>query len=155
MSENDKEARACAERPEARQFDFWVGEWALTWGADEQGSNAITRLWDGCVIQEQFDGAPAMAGYKGMSVSTYDAALGKWRQTWVDSEGSYIDLTGAFANGEMVVFSQRIIDGSEVLFKMRFYNIGENSLDWSWERSDDQGKSWDPRWQIHYQRKGT
>jgi len=151
MSENGK---PCVDSPEARQFDFWVGEWDLTWGEDQQGSNSITKLWEGCAIQEQFDGAPAM-DFQGMSVSTYDAALGQWRQTWVDSEGTYLDLVGEFENGEMVLFNRRTINGIENVFKMRFFNIGLDSLDWTWERSEDQGKTWDLRWQIHYQRKGT
>ncbi len=28
-----------------------------------------------------------------------------------------------------------------------------DSLDWSWERSDDGGKSWKVLWRIHYERK--
>ena len=44
--------------PEARQFDFWLGEWDLTWGKDGRGKNVITSIYDGCVIQERFDGRP-------------------------------------------------------------------------------------------------
>ena len=36
---------------------------------------------------------------------------------------------------------------------MVFKNIAKQSLDWSWERSLDEGKTWQVVWPIHYQRK--
>lgn len=44
-------------------------------------------------------------------------------------------------------------DGRSFLQRMVFYNISENELDWNWERSDDQGQSWQCLWHIHYQRR--
>jgi hypothetical protein len=136
--------------PEKRQFDFWLGDWNLTWGDGQTGTNRIEALWNGEVIQENFDGQPSME-LKGMSVSTYDPALGKWRQTWVDSDGSYIDLTGEFNNNQMILYTTRKIEDAMVQFKMIFYNIAHDSFDWSWERSTD-GQNWTPSWQIHYER---
>ena len=41
-------------------FDFWVGEWNLTWkdpdGSTATGTNIITKILDGTVIQENFTG---------------------------------------------------------------------------------------------------
>ena len=38
-------------RPEQNQFDFWVGEWKLTWpgekGELQHGTNSIRRVLDG------------------------------------------------------------------------------------------------------------
>ena len=53
----------------AKQFDFWLGEWDLTWGEDGRGTNRITLILDEQVIQEEFDGTPAIS-LKGLSVST-------------------------------------------------------------------------------------
>jgi len=137
--------------PEARQFDFWLGEWDLAWGEDGRGRNKITTRYNGCVIEENFDGAPTM-DFKGMSVSTYNPQIHKWQQTWVDSQGSYIHLVGEFKDGRMVLVNQPTASSGKVLFRMVFYNIQQNSLDWDWERSEDGGDSWQPRWRIHYQR---
>lgn len=79
--------------PEARQFDFWIGEWNLTWGDEGKGTNIITSTLGGCVILENFDGTPSIT-LKGMSVSTFNARSGKWEQTWVDNQGGYLDFTG-------------------------------------------------------------
>lgn len=135
--------------PESRQFDFWVGKWDLTWGDDGKGSNSITLDYNGCVIHEKFDGNPS-AGFKGMSISVYNEKAGKWQQSWGDDQGGYFALVGEFKDGEMVLIHKHLIgDGQN---RMRFYNIKENALDWSWEGSED-GETWKMLWEIHYERK--
>lgn len=147
MSEQTKPCRA----PEARQFDFWLGEWDLTWGEDGRGHNSVRTRWDGCVIEENFDGAPSM-DFKGMSVSTYHPQTKQWQQTWVDSQGGYIHLTGGFADGRMTLVNQPLTSDGSVLFRMVFYNIQPDSFDWDWDRSEDGGTTWETRWRIHYRR---
>ena len=136
--------------PEARQFDFWVGEWDLAWGEDKKGSNSISLEYGGCVIQEKFNGSPG-ANFKGMSISVYNERIDKWQQSWGDDQGSYFALVGEFKDGEMVLIHEQ--PTGEGLNRMRFYNIEENSLDWSWEGSKDDGETWNMLWQIHYERK--
>ena len=34
------------------------------------------------------------------------------------------------------------VEGSLALFRMRWENIERDSLDWSWQRSDDDGETW-------------
>ena len=89
------------ESPELRQFDFWLGEWDLTWGESGRGINRITAVLDNRVIQEEFDGTPSTP-LRGLSVSTYNAQMGKWQQTWVDNTGSYLDFVGEFVDGKMI-----------------------------------------------------
>ena len=146
------EDKAPCDKPEAGQFDFWLGEWELTWGEDGRGSNRITKILDGCVIQEEFDGTPAIP-LLGLSVSTFNSVSGKWQQTWVDNSGGYLDLVGEFKDGTMILARNAVIQEKPVTFRMVFYNITANELDWSWERSDDDGENWQPVWQIHYLRK--
>lgn len=137
---------------EARQFDFWLGEWDLTWGEDGKGTNKITKEYDGCVIRENFDGQPGL-DLQGMSISLYDPKLNKWKQTWMDNSGGYFDLLGEFENGVMTLICEKEMDGKPILLRMVFHNISEDKLDWNWERSDDNGAHWELRWQIHYQRR--
>jgi len=140
------------EASELRQFDFWLGEWDLTWGEDGRGTNVITAVLDQRVIQEQFDGRPATP-LQGLSVSTYNMQLGKWQQTWVDNSGSYLDFVGEFAAGKMILSREATLAGQPILQRMVWYNIAEQSLDWNWERSTDDGETWQIMWHIHYQRK--
>src|ERR1051326_8243458 len=85
-----KPAKPCAVAQQ-KQFDFWVGEWDLTWpgangGASGHGTNSIKRILDGCVVEENFSGQSSMP-LRGTSVSIFDMRAGKWKQTWVDNEG--------------------------------------------------------------------
>jgi hypothetical protein len=141
-----------------KQLDFWVGDWDLTWPGGNQGeiargSNSIKRIMDGCVVQENFSGGDSMA-LRGMSVSLFDPTAGKWKQTWVDNEGAYLDFVGEFKDGQMVLAREATrADGTRLLQRMVFKNIGANEFDWSWEASKDGGKTWTVQWPIHYKRK--
>ncbi len=144
--------------PEYRQFDFWVGEWELSWpasgtseGKSGQGTNRIERALGDCVILEHFTGAPGME-LRGMSVSTFNRRTGKWQQTWVDNSGGYLDFAGGFKDGQMILVREAVAQDRKFLQRMVWKNIQPDSLDWSWERSDDGGRTWKVLWPIHYRR---
>jgi hypothetical protein len=142
---------------EQKQLDFWVGEWDLTWpgakaGETDHGTNSIRRILDGCVVQENFS-AQASGHLRGTSVSIFDAT-GKWKQTWVDNEGSYLDFVGEFKDGQMILQREAVgKNGAKSMQRMVFKNITANEFDWSWEASSDGGKTWQVKWPIHYKRK--
>jgi len=131
------------------QFDFWLGEWDVTWGEDGKGKNHILRIMDDKIIQENFS-APDLIG---MSVSSYDAERKLWCQTWVDNSGSYLDFTGGFDNEKMILRRDAIVRGQACKQRMVWFNIDANQFDWNWERSDDGGQSWHVLWEIKYTRK--
>ena len=141
-----------------KQLDFWVGEWELTWpgekaGETGHGTNSIRRILDGCVVQETFSGGDSMH-LRGSSVSIFDSTAGKWKQTWVDNEGGYLDFVGELKDGQMMLQREAVRhEGTKVLQRMVFKNIDANELDWSWEASRDGGKTWQVQWPIHYKRK--
>jgi hypothetical protein len=141
----------CAQA-ERRQFDFWIGEWDLRWEKDGRGTNIIRTTLDGCVITEEFDGAPSIP-LRGSSVSTFSRQLGKWQQTWVDNQAGYLDFVGEFKDGRMVLQRKAMLEGKEIVQRMVWYNITKDKLDWNWERSEDAGKSWKVLWKIAYIRK--
>jgi hypothetical protein len=140
-----------------KQLDFWVGEWDLTWPGEKQGevghgANTIQRVLDGCIVQENFSGLDSMP-LRGTSVSVFDVRAGKWKQTWVDNEGGYLDFVGEFKDGQMILQREAVRNGSKILQRMVWKNIKPNELDWSWEASTDGGKTWQVNWPIHYKRK--
>jgi hypothetical protein len=136
-----------------RQFDFWLGHWDVSWGEgeDEHGSNRVELLFDGKVVQENFD-APSL-NFQGKSLSVYDARDEQWRQTWADNQGNYWTFSGRFQDGRMILSTEDRVDGQPVWLRMVFYNILAGSIDWDWERSLDGGENWELRWHIHYRRK--
>ena len=152
----------CSE-PEYNQMDFWLGEWELRsmildtssesgWNIEKAG-NTIRKILDGCVIEENFDGSTLEGGLVGRSYSTYRKNDGKWYQTWVDNNGSYLPFIGIFEDDRTIFRMERERDGKKFLSQMVFYNIEQNSLTWDWESSRDNGKTWNLLWRIEYSRK--
>jgi hypothetical protein len=101
------------------------------------------------IIQENFS-SPDL---EGMSVSSYDRERGFWCQTWVDNNGSYLDFTGKFDDGRMVLRRDAVVRGEPCKQRMVWYNIEADQFNWNWERSDDGGTTWRVVWQIKYRRK--
>jgi hypothetical protein len=137
------------EVPERRQFDFWLGHWDAHWETG-RGTNTITAELDGVVIMERFDGRPG-SPLQGISVSTYDAKEGIWRQVWVDSTGGYLDFTGGVVEGCMELRRGARVDAPP--YRMRFVDIERDSFTWRWESWNDDEARWDERWRIDYTRK--
>ena len=141
---------------EQKQLDFWVGDWDLTWpgqkaGEIGHGTNHIQRILDGCVVQENFSGQATHL--RGTSVSIFDVTAGKWKQTWVDNEGGYLDFVGGFKDGQMILQRESTgKSGATFLQRMVWKNISANEFDWSWESSKDAGNTWQVQWPIHYKR---
>jgi hypothetical protein len=142
---------------EQRQFDFWVGDWDATWpgakaGEVQRGSNSIRRVLDSCVVEENFSGGANMH-LRGKSLSIYDTRANRWKQTWVDNEGGYLDFTGEFKDGQMILAREATRpDGIRILQRMVYKNIAAEEFDWSLESSQDNGKTWQVVWPIHYRR---
>ena len=115
--------------------------------------NSIKRIMDGCVVQENFASLDSTK-FRGTSISAFDLNSHHWKQTWVDNQGSYLDFSGEFKDGQMILQREAVAaNGNRTLQRMVYKNITANEFDWSWESSADGGKSWQVNWPIHYKRK--
>lgn len=141
-------------------FDFWVGEWELTWNYDDgrtgKGYNKISKILDGKVIEEQFKvlNDTSMEGFMGRSLSVYNPRSDEWHQAWVDNSGGYYDFTGE-KRGDKRIFKTRVFDRGDqkIQLRMVFYDISHKSFTWDWMVSRDGGEQWEVLWRIHYKRK--
>ena len=151
-TQNSNNQKPCSST-EASQFNFWIGDWELTWNDTSHGTNRVQKIMDGCAVNENFY-SPALK-YSGSSWSMYNPRLKLWQQTWIDNQGGYIALSGKFENNEMTLTtaSQKLPDGSEIISRMVFFNITPQNFDWRWESTKDNSASWQTNWLIHYKRK--
>jgi hypothetical protein len=141
-------------------FDFWIGEWELSW-TDQQGNagggtNLIERTLGGYVIKENFEAEQGvLEGYIGKSWSVYNTQRQTWNQTWVDNNGGYIALEGSVDDDKRIfqTAERELPNGNTIINRMVFYDITEDSFTWDWESSRDSGESWSVNWQIKYERK--
>lgn len=134
-------------------LDFWIGDWDLSWGDDGGGTNRIDRAAGGRVILESFEGHGPNGTLHGISVSVREGDAGPWRQTWVDSSGSYLDLVGVDVDGRIAFQRSAMLDGREILQRMVWLDVEADGFRWEWQRSEDAGASWTPAWVIRYRRR--
>jgi hypothetical protein len=157
MGQQNNQTNPCA-ISEQRQFDFWLGEWDASWPGNkpnevQHGTNSIKRILDDCVVEETFSGGTDLP-LRGRSVSLFDTRARRWKQTWVDNQGGYLDFVGDFDHGQMILSrSFTRPDGVKMSQRMVWKNITPDEFDWSWESSKDDGKTWQVAWPIHYKRR--
>lgn len=145
----------CESIAESRQFDFWVGDWDASYtmgGKAGTSRNRISKILDGCVVLEEFSGPPGVK-LEGRSHSVFDRNAKKWKQTWVDSSGAYLDFTGGFADGRMILSREGERAGRRFLQRMVWQDIEPARFKWLWQRSDDGGATWSTAWEIDYRRR--
>ena len=142
----------------ASVFDFWVGNWELTWkhndGSNGSGTNLIEKTLDGKVIQENFEAKEGnFAGFKGTSLSVYNPNRKTWHQAWADNQGGYFNFVGEFDAERRIFRTEPRKRGDNIIIqRMVFYNISENAITWDWETSNDNGESWKLNWKINYRK---
>lgn len=144
---------------EFREMDFWVGDWDLEWdiadGTTGQGTNIITKTpFGGCVITENFDGAPTQQ-FKGMSVSTFHKPAGMWRQTWVDDQGGYFALSGGPQDDGSFKLDMTRLGDTAPYRRMVWQDIEGDNLNWYWQGHSVGETEWKDLWVIRYTRKPT
>jgi hypothetical protein len=141
----------CVFKQEHRQFDFWVGEWDVMNKDTKIATSSIQRIVSDCIILENYS---QQDGYTGKSFNFYDAALGKWRQTWVDRMGSVSEFVGEFKDNAMRFEGEtHRRDGVKVLSRMTLFNLGAERVRQYSERSLDGGKTWVVAYDFTYLRR--
>ncbi len=138
----------CPTKPEYKQFDFWVGEWDVTDHGKKIATSSIQRIVGDCIIFENYF---QLDGYTGKSFSFFDAVLGKWRQTWVDSAGNVGEFVGEYSESAMRFEGEtHRADGQKILRRMTLSKLAANSVRQYSERSLDGGKTWDANYDLVY-----
>ncbi len=126
-----------------RQFDFWLGDWTVTNSKGQfAGENHVTVIQGGCGIQENWTGAD---GGSGTSFNGYFDGDRKWHQTWLDSRGGRLDLTGGIVSGKMILRGEvpvRGEPGHRVLHQITWERHPDGRVRQLWQSSPDGGSSW-------------
>lgn len=151
-------AYPCMGNAQARQFDFWVGEWdAYVTGTNNlAGHSKIEMASGGCMILENWTSVGG--AYSGKSMNFVDPAAGKWKQVWVGSNGLNVS---EFTNGEYREDAMRFEceianpQGGKSLVHFYFFNQGPDQVRQFHETSSDGGKTWVTTYDFTYKRKKT
>jgi tetratricopeptide (TPR) repeat protein len=148
----------CRAMPEAKQFDFWIGQWDVTpWAlarpqsGQQIGTNDVQPILEHCVLLENWRAA---AGGEGKSFNYYDTNLHRWRQVWMADSGGPLDYTGEYRDGAMR-FTGWTLDGQgrRVEQKLTFFNIAPDTVRQLFEASSDSGRTWTSTFDGRYVRR--
>ncbi len=138
--------------PEYRQFDFWIGKWDVRPNGKQTivAHSLIESLYGGCAIRENW---MPLKGGGGGSLSNFDSSMAAWRQAWVDSSGTRVDFTGAYAGDAMMITGNwRGVNGpgKDGLVRMTYTRQAGGAVRQLGEVSTDGGKSWGPSFDFIY-----
>ena len=149
--------------PESGQLDFWVGDWDVRlkqrtpvgeW-QEAHGTNRIRKVLGGCAVLESFEADGPDAMWAGMSVSQYVSGEKRWRQVWVDDQGSWFAFTGGKQGDQFILQTEPVGATAGRTLRMVFHEIRPDHISWRWERADSGGATWTPLLMIEYRRSGT
>ncbi len=148
-----RSVKSIENEPEAKKFDFWVGEWNVFGQAGAKvGESSIQKILNGNVILENWNGAGGIAG---KSFNHYHMDSGRWIQYWVDQNSGRIYFEGNFDPelNAMVYFEQVDKNSKEPLRRLTFFNISPDSVRQFSQLSSDYGKNWNVEYDFMYVRK--
>jgi len=143
----------CAGDPNARAFDFWVGAWEVR---DKKGNvvghNTVDLVLGQCALIENWSGA---MGGSGKSLNVFNRAKGKWQQTWINDKGDVTEYVDGETGPGTMRFTSRITKmEKEVMLRLSFYKLDENSVRQVGEYSADNGQTWNVTYDYTYVREG-
>ena len=138
--------------PEHRQFDFWVGEWAVYKNGDKKqvATSRIERLYDGCAIRENW---MPFKGTAGGSLNAWDPDRKKWHQTWVDSANSLVMFEGGLIGGKMVLsglWRNANGPGKHQHYRMTYSTEENGVVRQHGETTADGGRTWQTSFDFLY-----
>lgn len=148
----DRLKRPCIYSAEARQFDFWIGDWDVYNTAGQKaGTNSVLAFSNGCGLMENW--TSALRG-DGKSINYYDASTKKWYQHWIGSGGGALRYEGNLTGNEMRFEGFTLgTDSKKTLQKLTFFKLDENTVRQLFEASTDDGKTWAITTDLKYVKK--
>jgi hypothetical protein len=145
------DAKACA-GGEHRQFDFWLGNWAVSNNGASVGKSKVDLALDQCLIVENWEGA---RNHSGENIVGYSPEDRRWYGMFADNEGRIHVFTEGKVAAGVAEFqgTSRGPNGEAVLNRMKIARSGADKVEETWEKSSDNGANWNVVYRGEYSRK--
>ena len=152
LTKIDMKRNPCMYSPEARQFDFWVGQWNVFNPAGRKvGTSVIEESATGCAIMENWTD---VFGGNGRSINFYDPATQKWYQYWIGRNGIPTRYSGSFSEGAMRYETDPVQIGTGTqIQKLTFFHVHSDTVRQFAQKSADGGRTWSVVYDFKYVRK--
>ncbi len=163
--ENSTEGSSRCDVPEARQFDFLVGEWDIfnrrrnAQGIWEEFRARLTgsKFLDGCVVIDHYNGTfPSGLRVKGITIRAFDPSTKKWSIVWLDNvqPPDFTPLVGQFREGKGEFLQETMVRGKRTRVRFTWDNITHTTARWAQAFSLAEGEeNWHTNWIMEFTRK--
>jgi hypothetical protein len=146
------DSAACATNSDNRQLDYWVGNWRV--GAAGSSGNArstVSLSLDKCLVVENWDGG---RGHHGQNILGYSADDRNWYGMFADNEGRVHVFTGGKVASGSAEFTgtSHGPNGETVLNRVKVLRLSPDKVEQTWEKSSDNGTTWNVVFRGEYLR---
>lgn len=145
-------ADSCAANSRNRQLDYWLGNWKIgPAGAPGNPHSTVTLSLDKCLVVENWDGG---GGHHGQNVFGYSADDKSWYGLFADNQGRvHVFTSGKVADGTAEFEgTSRGPNGRSILNRVKVIQLKPNKVEQSWEKSNDNGATWNVVFRGEYSR---
>jgi hypothetical protein len=145
------DAGSCATNSANRQLDYWLGNWKIGEGSSGNAHSTVTLSLDKCLVVENWDGG---RGHQGQNVFGYSADDKSWYGMFADNEGRvHVFTSGKVASGTAEFEgTSRGPNGESVLNRVKVIRLNPNKVEQTWEKSNDNGATWNVVFRGGYSR---
>ncbi|MFZ0746618.1 MAG: hypothetical protein WAM85_19580 [Terracidiphilus sp.] len=146
-------AATCATNPDARQLDFWLGDWSVASpGMAGKGHSIVYLSLDKCLLIETW--GSDTSNHNGENALAYNNEDKRWYGLFVDNKGRVHMMKGSVAPGVAEFQGPgRDEKGAEVLKRVRVVRVDPDHVEQIWEKSVNRGASWATEFKMEYVRR--
>jgi hypothetical protein len=145
----------CAKNSEARQLDYWLGDWTINSpGEGPSATSKVTLELNQCLVVESWQDEK---DHRGKNMFAYAAREKSWRGMFVDNDGrAHIFDHGTVASGSAEFFGpSRGPNGEALLNRIRVVRLAGGKVEQSWDKSTDNGATWVNQFRLEYSPKSN
>jgi len=124
-----------------RLFDFYPGEWEMLDGETVELLVSVTPAFGDRGLKVSMR-TPADGAETASALFVYEADKKQWRQTWMSAEGQSITMTGGRDGEAIALRVETDSKGTAKNGRAMFSDITRGSFTYSWQTTEDEGKTW-------------
>jgi hypothetical protein len=146
------DANSCAANSADRQLDYWLGNWKIgAEGSSGSAHSTVSLSLDTCLVVENWDGG---RGHYGQNVFGYSADDKSWYGMFADNEGRvHVFTSGKVADGTAEFEgTSRGPNRESILNRVRVIRLNPNEVEETWEKSNNNGSTWNVAFRGEYSR---
>jgi hypothetical protein len=145
-------ADSCAANSANRQLDYWLGNWKIgAEGSSGSAHSTVSLSLDKCLVVENWDGGK---GHYGQNVLGYSADDKSWYGMFADNEGRvHVFTSGKIASGSAEFEGASLgPNGESILNRVKVIRLNPDKVEQTWEKSNDNGATWNVVFRGEYWR---